>query len=109
MPINSGLSLPMKIASLVSVLCLGVGLYFFMEANRYSIVKDGAGDLYKIDRRTGRTWKLMDVVSVEVREFAQGGKQKRLISRRFVWLRTTVRIQRVSHLWISSFKIRCAE
>jgi hypothetical protein len=74
MPTNSGLSLPMKIALLVSIfMCVGVGLYFFMEGNRYSIVKDGAGDLYKIDRRTGRTWKLVGVYSVEVRDFGQGG------------------------------------
>ena len=65
------------------ILALGFG--FYVESNRYSLAKGPDGELYKIDKRSGRIWKIIDYVAVEVRQNNPDGP-KQAPEQEAIWL-----------------------
>jgi hypothetical protein len=69
----------------VPLVLLAMGFSFYAESNRYSLVKGPDGELYKIDKRTGRTWKIIDYVAIEVKQNNLDGS-KQTPEQEAIWL-----------------------
>ena len=68
-----------SIAAIFSVCLLGA-FALFLQYNRFDLAHIGAGTLYKIDRKTGRTWMVVANREVDVlpeaREAAKESKEQ---------------------------------
>ena len=69
----------------VPLVILALGFGFYVESNRYSLAKGPDGELYKIDKRSGRIWKIIDYVAVEVRQNNPDGS-KQAAEQEAIWL-----------------------